>query len=125
MASKNVTQALKEAAQSILRPLVRVLLRNGIPYGAFAEMARRAYVEMAEKDFALPGKKQTVSRISTLTGLTRKEVARIQATEVPSSAEDQDLYPGRASVIAGGDPTRAYHARRGNPADLPMDGETK
>ena len=125
MASKNVTQALKEAAQTILRPLVRVLLRNGIPYGAFAEMARRAYVEVAEKDFALPDKKQTVSRISTLTGLTRKEVTRIQATEVPSTAEDHERYHRPARVIGGWVRSKAYQDRRGHPADLPMDGETK
>ena len=125
MPSRNVTQALSESAQSILRPLVRVLLRNGIPYGAFAEMARRAYVEVAEKDFALPDRKQTVSRISALTGLTRKEVTRIQATEVPGTAEDHERYHRPARVIGGWVRSKAYHDRKGQPADLPMDGETK
>src|SRR5438094_1440029 len=125
MASKNVTQALKEATHTVLRPLVHVLLRNGMPYGAFAELARRAYAEVAEKDFALPHKKQTVSRISTLTGLTRKEVTRIQATEVPSPAEDHERYHRPARVIGGWVRAKAYHDRKGHPADLPMDGKTK
>jgi hypothetical protein len=125
MPSKNVTHALSEAAQSVLRPLVRVLLRNGIPYGAFAEMARRAYVETAEKEFALPGKKQTVSRISTITGLTRKEVTRIQASETPGGGTDAERYNRPARVIGGWVRNKAYHDRKGHPADLPMDGETK
>ena len=75
---------------------MRVLLRNGVPYGAFAEIARRVYVEVAEKDFALPSKKQTGSRISTITGLTRKEVARIQ-TGLTTDARAQS----RARAIAG------------------------
>jgi len=125
MPPKNVSQALNDAAQSILRSLVRVLLRNGIPYGAFAEMARHAYVEVAERDFALPDKKQTVSRISTLTGLTRKEVTRIQAAEAPRTAADPERYHRPARVIGGWVRSKAYHDRRGRPGELPMDGETK
>src|SRR5215510_9788024 len=76
MSANNVTQALTAAAARLLKPLVKVLLRNGIPYRAFADIARQVYVEVAEKEFALPGRAQTVSRISTITGLTRKEVTR-------------------------------------------------
>jgi hypothetical protein len=122
MSTVDIAQALGEAARSILRPLVRVLLRNGVPYGAFAEMARRVYVEVAEEQFALPGKKQTVSRISTLTGLTRKEVTRIQAEpEAPEAGAERHNRPAR--VIGGWVRGRAYHDKRGRPADLPLEGE--
>jgi len=122
MASQTITQALSDAAQAILRPLVRVLLRNGIPYGALAELARQVYVEVAEKEFALDGKRQTVSRISTLTGLTRKEVGRIQAAETVAPAADAERYNRPARVIGGWVRSKAYHDRRGRPADLPMEG---
>src|SRR5438132_14386993 len=113
MAAKNITQALGDAVESILRPLVRVLLRNGIPYGAFAEIARRVYVEVAEKDFALPDKRQTVSRISTITGLTRKEVTRIQAAEAPAGAAARERFHRPARVIGGWVREKAYHDKRG------------
>jgi Family of unknown function (DUF6502) len=116
--------ALAEAAQAVLRPLVRVLLRNGVPYGAFAEMARRAYAEVAEREFALPGRKQTVSRISTLTGLTRKEVTRIRSDEGPRHA-DSERYNRPARVIGGWVRERRYHNRAGRPAELPMEGDTR
>jgi len=124
MTSKNITQALSEAAQSILRPLVRIMLRNGIPYGVFADIARRVYVEIGEKEFALPGRKQTVSRISTITGLTRKEVTRMQAAETLSRAAQSERYNRPARVIGGWVRDKAYHDNRGRPADLPMEGET-
>lgn len=124
MAAKDITQALSDAAQGILRPLVRVLLRNGVPYGAFAEMARRAYVEVAQSDFALPGKKQTVSRISTLTGLTRKEVTRLQAEEAAESA-DHDRYNRPARVIGGWVREKRFRDKAGRPAELPMEGESR
>lgn len=119
-----VQAALAEAAQAMLRPLVRILLRNGVPYGAFAEMARRVYAEVAEREFALPGKKQTVSRISTLTGLTRKEVTRIQSEERPRHA-DSERYNRPARVIGGWVREKRYHDRRGRPAELPMEGDTR
>ena len=120
-----ITQALTEAAQAILRPLVRIMLRNGIPYGAFAEIVRSVYVEVADKEFALPGKRQTVSRVSTITGLTRKEVARIQAAETVNREALGERYHRPARVIGGWIRDREYHDRRGRPADLPMDGESR
>jgi hypothetical protein len=124
MTSKTIKPALSDAAQAILRALVRVLLRNGMPYAAFADIARRVYVEVAEKDFALADKKQTVSRISTITGLTRKEVTRIQSTHTAGDPADSERYNRPARVIGGWVREKAYHDRRGRPADLPVEGET-
>jgi len=124
-----VPQALSAAAQAILRPLVRVLLRNGIAYGAFAAMARRVYAEVAEKEFALPGRKQTVARISTLTGLTRKEVTRIQAAsgslENPAGGADVERYNRPARVIGGWVREKRYQDKRGRPAQLPLEGDAR
>lgn len=54
-----------------------MLLRDGVAYSDLAEWLKRLYVDVAEKDFAVEGKKQTVSRLSVLTGLNRKEVKRL------------------------------------------------
>jgi hypothetical protein len=84
----NLRQALNNAVVLLLRPLVRVLLRHGLTYDEFAELARRTYVDVAERDFALKGRKQTASRISVITGLNRKEVARLQALNALSAEGD-------------------------------------
>ncbi|HEY6072929.1 MAG TPA: DUF6502 family protein, partial [Anaerolineales bacterium] len=78
-----VTQALSAAITSLLRPLVRILLRNGIPYGAFADLSKRVYVEIATQEFAIAGRKQSKSRVSILTGLSRKEVLRVKRLPPP------------------------------------------
>jgi Family of unknown function (DUF6502) len=117
-----ITQALSNTAQAILRALVRVLLRNGIPYAAFAELARRAYVEVAEKEFGLPGRKQTVSRISTITGLTRKDVARLQAEASAAPVAPVERFHRPTRVIGGWVREKQYRDKRGRPADLPMEG---
>ncbi len=83
--------ALAASVLQLLRPLVRVLLRHGMAYEDFAELVRRSYVDVAEQDFALRGRKQTTSRISVITGLNRKEVARLQALHAQGEASDPAL----------------------------------
>jgi hypothetical protein len=100
----NLRQALNTAVVQLLRPLVRVLLRHGLAYDEFAELARRTYVDVAERDFALQGRKQTASRISVITGLNRKEVARLQAINAqgdPASAELARTMNRAAKVVVG------------------------
>jgi hypothetical protein len=64
-------QPIIAALAVLLRPLVRILLRHGIPCDVLSAVARQVYVRVAAEEFVLPGKKQTTSRVSILTGLTR------------------------------------------------------
>lgn len=69
----------------LLRPLVRLFVRCGITFPALCNLLRELYVNVAEYDFALPGKQQTDSRVSLLTGIHRKEVARLRGAGAPVS----------------------------------------
>ena len=77
----DVGEALIWAAASILRPLVKRLLALGVPFGRLESRLRELFVEVAECELALPGRRQTDSRISLLTGINRKEVRRIRAAD--------------------------------------------
>ena len=66
------------AVSHLLRPLVRVLLSHGISFQSFCEMAKSAYVKVADEEFKLADKPQTDSRVSLLTGIQRREVNRIR-----------------------------------------------
>lgn len=74
--SEEMRKELLEAFKHLLKPLVRMLLANGVAYGELAEVAKNAFVEIASNNFAIPGRKQSASRVAILTGLTRKEVKR-------------------------------------------------
>jgi len=50
--SSVVTRALVR----VLTPLVRILLRNGCSCGAFEEILRRVYVDVADRDFGMQGR---------------------------------------------------------------------
>jgi hypothetical protein len=114
---------LAAALRRILRPLVRVLLRSGIPYGLFADIAKQSYVEVANHEFEIPGRKQTVSRVAVITGLTRKEITRINELTEADAAEVADRYNRAARVISGWVRDARFRDENGEPATLPIEGE--
>lgn len=67
----------------MLRPLVRLLIKSGMTFPALCDLLRELYVNIAEHEFALPEKPQTDSRVSLLTGVHRKEVARLRGAGAP------------------------------------------
>jgi hypothetical protein len=79
--SQEVEEGLLRAARETLRPLVRRLIASGIPFGRLEKRIRELFVEIADREFAIPGKRQTDSRIALLTGINRKEVRRIRAAD--------------------------------------------
>ena len=117
-------QALDAAVMRLLRPLVRLLLRHGVPYAAFQEMAKRVYVESALEDFPLPGKKPSIARASILTGLTRKDVQRLLAEPHAALSEQGERYNRAARVLTAWirDPD-FLDPQTGHPSPLPAEGE--
>ncbi len=123
MHTVNITEALSQAVSAALRSLIRILLRHGVAYDAFAELAKRAYVEVGMNEFGIPGKKQSISRVSVLTGLTRKEVARVAENPAPADTATAERYNRAARVIAGWVRDRDFLDRDGQPATLGQGGE--
>jgi hypothetical protein len=113
---------LTTAIRRLLRPLVRILLRNGVPFGVFAETARQAYVDVAAREFAVPGRKPTVSRIAVITGLNRKEVSRLwkQPDPTPPAVE---RYNRAARVIGAWLREPDFWDASGEPRVLAFDDE--
>lgn len=97
------------------------MLRNNIAFSAFAEIAKRVYVEVAMEEFALPGRKSTVSRASVLTGLTRKEVQRLISLPAEAGSTPSDEGINRAArVLTAWARDPEFHGPDGEPARLPL-----
>ena len=71
----SLKKILALATLRILSPLIRILLRNGVPLGAFADLAKWAYVDVAFREFGIKGRKQTTSRVSVRVGAISDEQA--------------------------------------------------
>jgi hypothetical protein len=84
-------QPVLAALRTLLRPVVRLVLRHGVTHRDVAELVKELFVEVATEDFGLQGRPTNVSRTALLTGLDRKEVRRIRAT-LAAPVADADTY---------------------------------
>ena len=93
--SENFKATLLSAFRPLMRPLIRILVRNGVSYGEFAELLKSVFVDSAQDVLQLPDSRQSVSRIAITTGLTRLEVSRL----LTQTDEDAEALLGRLSRV--------------------------
>jgi hypothetical protein len=117
-----LTQALGAALARLLRPLVRLMLKHSFSYSAFESVAKRVYAECAMEDFALPGRKPSVSRAAILTGLTRKEVNTLLNEPWSGVNADSTHYNRAARVVSAWVREARFTAPDGTPRALPLEG---
>jgi hypothetical protein len=99
-----------------------MLLRNGVSFVSFADLAKWVYIDVAAKEFGIQGRKQTISRISIITGLSRREVMRVRKLPIPDRMTSQESHNRAARVIAAWRRERTFLDDNGNPRPLPFDG---
>lgn len=113
---------LSQAIVTLLKPLVRLVLKRGMAFGQFSELVKRAYVEVAQQDFAVPGRRLTISRIAVLTGLTRKEAKRVlESDPEDASAVSRRRINRAARVVSAWARDPDYFDGRGAPGSLPFE----
>jgi hypothetical protein len=121
--AETTENALMAAVSRILSRLVRVLLRHGVPFQVFADLAKQAYVESAREHFAIPGRKQTISRIAVLTGLTRKDIQKLNDMTPLDDVAANERYNRAARVVSGWVRDNAFRHDDGEPRALPLEGD--
>lgn len=106
-----------------LRPVTRWLLRSGITWKEFAELARQAFVDTATDEFGLRGRKTNVSRVALLTGLARREVRRLReaSARVPAPRGEESLNHA-SRVLSGWHLDHEFLEPDGRPRVLPATG---
>jgi len=115
-------RVLETAVASLLRPLFRVLLRQSMSFIAFEEIAKRVFVEVAMKDFGIEGKAPSMSRAAILSGLTRKEVARLLSDAPRGDEEPGERYNRAAKVMTGWQRDADFMETDGSPRWLREEG---
>lgn len=121
MAESDLKLAILAAYKRLLRPLVRILIRNGVSFSEFNEIAKDVYVDVAATDFHLPDKKMTLGRVAILTGLTKQEVSRLVA-ERGKRRDDYESNLNRITrILSGWHTDPHFTGPYGLPLDLPYD----
>lgn len=123
--NSDVQFRLLGAIYACMRPLAKVLLRSGITYRSFAEVAKRAFVHEAMLERDSKGRSTNISRIAVRTGLSRKDVRRVCVDfEIDgvgvSTSVDSSGPPARVLYAWHSDPR--FVESTGEPKDLPFEG---
>ncbi len=111
-----------QSCHFLLQPLVRFLLRHGVTWEEFAELSKDTYVHVAREEHGIQGRPTNNSRVAMLTGLSRREVARVRDRLQQGEVDDDALHGNRLSRILSGwhtDPD--FTGDDGRPADLAND----
>ncbi len=120
---QTIRQALNNTLKKILSALIHTLLRNGVAYGEFDQIARKCFVDVAYRDFSSPQQKQTVSNVAILTGLNRKEVKKLHELDTDQSTATSKQYNRSIRVIGGWINDPVYLRANGSPKDLDLEGD--
>ncbi len=117
----SVKENLSSALSLMLKPLVRLLISQGVTHAEFSEISKEVYVETAIRDFD-EGEGVNKSRIAVLTGLTRKEVKNVIDRSLGSEpGSRKSSRPER--VLTGWYTDPKYTGPYGIPLELPYESD--
>ena len=116
---QEVKDHLRRALSLMFKPLVRLLIAQGVTHAEFSETAKEVYVETALRHFETDGKVNK-SRIAILTGLTRKEVKNVIDRALTSNVKEK-TYSRPARVLTGWYSDPAFQGPYGIPLELPYE----
>ena len=115
----NVNEYLLQALRTMLKPLVKLFISQGVTHAEFAEAAKEVYVEIALRDFETD-ERINKSRVAILTGLTRKEVKNV-IDRALESGQQEKMYSRPERVLAGWYSDPNYTGPYGIPLELPYE----
>lgn len=118
------------ATYACLRPLAKMLLRSGVNYRQFSDIAKNAFLEEALAEGDRSGRRPNTSRVAVRTGLSRKEVSRLRGEldggrlSGPGSIESARERTGHAArVLQIWYSDRSFLNAHKSPIDLPFAGD--
>ena len=92
--SGDTKNLLQTVCRLILRPLASMLLKCGMTWKEFSDISKSVFVETATEEFGINGRPTNISRVSILTGISRKEVKRqrdlLEVAETPVTRKTND-----------------------------------
>jgi hypothetical protein len=112
--------ALLAAYARLLRPLVQILLRNGVSYSEFADTAKRVFVTTAARENTSQKAELSAARIAIRTGMSQREVTEVldEPERVPADSTLSQI----SALLAGWHTDVSFTGPYGLPLELPLEG---
>ncbi len=114
----SLNTSVEQACRQLLRPVAALLMKCGITWKQFSDMSKSVFVDVATREFGIRGRPTNVSRVSILTGISRKEIKHqrdlLVSSETPRSGKTNDA----TRLLSGWFQDPAYLDRHGVPLAL-------
>ena len=118
----NIKNTLRASCRALLRPIASVVLKCGMTWREFSELSKSVFVSVATDEFGIRGRPTNISRVSILTGISRKEVKRqrdlLAEPEVQASPKTTDA----TRLLSGWHQDPEFTDEEGRPLHLHAEG---
>ena len=106
-----------------MKPIIRFLLRNRVTWDEFSELSKDIFVDVAREDYGIQQRPTNNSRVAMMTGLSRREVARIRDRLLEDSDDTGRRRGNRISeVLTAWHVDDEFTDESGQPGVLPATG---
>jgi len=122
MVSEALRSRLLEALGRALEPVVLLLLKSGISWKEFSDLAKDKFVTVATDAFGIRGRPTNVSRVAILSGLDRREVARLRRRASQRRTPLQGYMSKPTQLLHAWHHDPRYLDSSGKPRDLEIEG---
>ena len=119
--NETVRATLLGALGYVLKPMVRLAIRNGLSYDDFGTGLKRVFVETILGDMDTPETPMTTARIAILTGIARSDVDEAKADLARGAGSDLERLAFVAQLIEGWHQDSEFTGPYGIPLELPIE----
>ena len=121
MADGAVRARVLEALGQALEPVILLLLRSGIGWKEFSAVGKEKFVNVATESFGIRGRPTNIARVAILSGLDRREVARLRRAATEPGAASQGYMSKPAQLLQAWHHDARYLDSSGNPKELAIE----
>jgi hypothetical protein len=118
MASKELRTRILDALGRLLEPIALLLLKSGITWREFADLAKVKFVQVATKEFGIRGRPTNASRVAILTGIDRRDVRKLRLAAAEQPTFELGFMSKPTQVLDGWFHDPNFLTASGQPRDL-------
>ena len=120
----DIKSTLRSSCRALLRPIASVVHKCGMTWREFSELSKSVFVSVATDEFGIRGRPTNVSRVSILTGISRKEVKRQRELLAQPAESVSPKTTDATRLLSGWHQDPDYLDTDGSPLALQIEGPT-
>jgi hypothetical protein len=119
----DIKSTLRSSCRALLRPIASVILKCGMTWREFSEISKSVFVSVATDEFGIRGRPTNISRVSILTGISRKEVKRQRELLAEPASSVSPKTTDATRLLSGWHQDPDYIGSDGSPLALMPEGD--